>query len=426
MRNKPVSIIASDQTVSSIPADEVRQGDRVLLSPGERAMIDMRVVTGESDIDDSFLTGESLPKTYAPGMTLHAGAINLTNAIQGEALGTADNSLLASIAEMLEAGEQRKTAYRKLADRAVSFYIPFVHTTAALAGLLWLLIGASVSEALMISVTTLIITCPCALALAAPVAQVVAAGRLFKRGIYLRSGDALERLADIDHVAFDKTGTLTIGRPKLRGVFSADTENELSNKDADCAITDAALLARVSQHPLSRALASVAGIGAVHFNVSETPGKGLSATVEGEEWRLGSAEWVGANQLSLHTGPRLFFRKGVQPVIVFAFEDVPVKSASTALDQIAGLGISCEILSGDQATSVSRLAETVGINTWRAECTPDSKVNRLEALRSHGKHTLMVGDGLNDTAALVSCSRFSCAWKRYGPVPIGERRSLLW
>ena len=400
MRNKPVTIIGANQTVSSVAADDVREGDAVLLAPGERAMVDMQITNGNSEVDDSFLTGESLPKLYAPGMVLRAGAINLTTSMQGRALGATDNSLLASIAEMLEAGEQRRTSYRKLADRAVSFYIPFVHTTAALAGLGWLMFGASISEALMISVTTLIITCPCALALAAPVAQVVAAGRLFKRGIFLRSGDALERLAEIDHVAFDKTGTLTIGVPELMEVSVTGASNGLNDAESMTAINEAAKLARASHHPLSRAIAKTAGLGPILADVSETPGKGLKAIVGGEEWCLGSAEWVGLNKASDYIGPALYFKRGDDPVIVFAFEDVPLDSACETLRELGALGISSEIISGDRAASVAALADTLGMENWKAECTPKTKVVRLEALRSAGHHTLMVGDGLNDTGAL--------------------------
>ena len=400
MRNKAVTVVGPDNTTTSMAANDVRAGDIVLLAPGERAMVDMRIVTGTSDVDDSFLTGESLPKLYVPGMILHAGAINLTNALQGEALGAADNSLLASIAEMLEAGEQRRTTYRKLADCAVSFYIPFVHTTAALAGLIWLMLGAAVSEALMISVTTLIITCPCALALAAPVAQIVAASRLFKRGIFLRSGDALERFAEVDHVAFDKTGTLTLGRPTLLDSAVADRKGNLPRAEHSSALKDAATLARASHHPLSLALAEAAGPGAVLEDVQERPGKGLIGTAGGEIWNLGSADWVGLKAQSFHAGPTLFFKRGNRPIILFEFADEPLASAGTALQKLTTQGISAEIISGDRTEAVSALAGTLSVKKWTAECTPESKVAHLEQLRRDGHKTLMVGDGLNDTGAL--------------------------
>ena len=178
-------------------------------------MIDIEVAAGTSTVDESLVTGESLPRLMQPGETLYAGTVNLDHPMTGKALGSASDSLLSDIAAMLEAGEQNRARYRRLADKAVSLYVPFVHTTAALTLAAWLLIGASPRDAIMVAVATLIITCPCALALAAPVAQVVASGRLFRNGTYLRSGDALERFSEIDHIVFDKTGTLTLGTPTL-------------------------------------------------------------------------------------------------------------------------------------------------------------------------------------------------------------------
>ena len=205
MQTSAVTRVADNGEAVSVAASDVAAGDHILLAPGERAMVDMRILAGTSDVDESLVTGESIPRTFSPGMVLHAGAINVSAQLRGEALKAVEDSLLSQIGEMLEAGEQRRSAYRRIADRAVSIYVPFVHTTAALACVGWLLLGASLPDALMIAAATLIITCPCALALAAPVAQVVAAGRLFRKGVYLRSGDAFERLAEIDHIVFDKT-----------------------------------------------------------------------------------------------------------------------------------------------------------------------------------------------------------------------------
>ena len=400
MRNRPVTILDRDRNTRSIAADTVQTGDTIIIAPGERAMVDLRISNGSSDVDESLLTGESLPQLRIPGMVLRAGAINLTRSLKGTALGAAENSVLSTIADMLEAGEQRKSAYRQLADRAVSFYIPFVHTAAALAGLIWLLRGASVSDALMISVTTLIITCPCALALAAPVAQVVAAGRLFGRGIYLRSGDALERLAEIDHIAFDKTGTLTLGAPKLQAMLINGSPICLHTAEANAYIGRAGKLARASHHPLSKAIAKVAGTGDVLPGISETPGKGLEAFVNGTRWRLGSITWIGQGMPPANTGPMLQFTAGDDLVVTFLFEDVPQASATAALADIRAQDISLEIISGDRQEPVEALAAKLEIADWMADCTPEMKVARLELLRSAGHNTLMVGDGLNDTGAL--------------------------
>ncbi|KCZ62504.1 heavy metal translocating P-type ATPase [Hyphomonas atlantica] len=400
MQTSAVTRVADNGEAVSVAASDVAAGDHILLAPGERAMVDMRILAGTSDVDESLVTGESIPRTFSPGMVLHAGAINVSAQLRGEALKAVEDSLLSQIGEMLEAGEQRRSAYRRIADRAVSIYVPFVHTTAALACVGWLLLGASLPDALMIAAATLIITCPCALALAAPVAQVVAAGRLFRKGVYLRSGDAFERLAEIDHIVFDKTGTLTLGTPKLNSILIGDRQLEARSQEASRLLSDAARLARASHHPLSRALVSAAGVGAAAENVKEIAGHGLEAELDGMIWRLGSAAWVGAEADGEASGPSLWFSRGDEPEVKFQFTDDIQPGAREALDTLRDQSISLEIVSGDQNASVSALANSLGISDWTGEAKPKDKVAGLEALRTQDAHVLMVGDGLNDAGAL--------------------------
>jgi Cu2+-exporting ATPase len=387
LRGRSVNRINADGQTEAVRADDIKEGDHILLAAGERAVIDVKVLSGMSTIDESLVTGESLPRTINAGQKLYAGTVNIDQPIQGIALGAASDSLLSDISDMLEAGEQKRSAYRKIADKAVSLYVPFVHTTAALTFIAWLLLGANVREATMVAVTTLIITCPCALALAAPVAQVVASGRLFKKGVFLRSGDALERLAEIDHVVFDKTGTLTLGMPVL-----------ISEDMAELQI--AAQLARASHHPLSRAIAAAAGLGPVAQSVTEHPGLGLESEIDGIVYRLGSAEWVESSGTPVTTGPALWFcRLGEAPVL-FEFEDQVRSDASQTVRALSALGIESEILSGDRAGAVERAAKTLSISAWTAGVSPAQKAERLEALTKAGKKPLMIGDGLNDAGAL--------------------------
>ena len=401
MQTSAVTRLTDKGDAVSVAARDVAAGDRILLAPGERAMVDMRIFDGVSDVDESLVTGESLPRTFSPGMTLHAGAINVSAPLRGEALKVVEESLLSQIGEMLEAGEQRRSAYRRIADRAVSIYVPFVHTTAALACLGWLLLGASLPDALMIAAATLIITCPCALALAAPVAQVVAAGRLFRKGVYLRSGDAFERLAEIDHIVFDKTGTLTLGTPKLEGMVLTGQSLALDSPEAKAMLADAASLARVSHHPLSRALVATAGSGAAREGVREIAGCGLEASVDGQTWRLGSANWIGTDKaLAAASGPSLWFARGDAPAVQFRFVDNVQPGTADALNTLRAQGIDLEIVSGDQNGAVASLAGTLGIADWTGEASPQAKVARLETLRGQNHRVLMVGDGLNDAGAL--------------------------
>lgn len=373
----------------AVRACDIQPGDHILLTPGERAVIDMTISQGRTSLDESLVTGETLPRSAGPGSMLYSGSINLGQTIHGIAAAAAGDSLLADITDLLEAGEQRRSTYRKIADRAVSIYVPFVHTTALLAFLGWLAMGASVREAILIAVSTLIITCPCALALAAPVVQVVASSRLFKQGVFLKSGDALERLASVDHIVFDKTGTLTLGKPQW-----------LPGDRSRAVLEDAAKLTRSSRHPLSCALTIAAGKGIVASNVTEETGLGLTAMVDGVEHRLGSADWVGDTDKIDHTGPVLWYRKDGHAPVPFLFQDTLHENAAASIKALKDSGLTMEILSGDTDSAVSALASRLNIEDWTAKATPTSKVARLEELRAGNRNVLMVGDGLNDAAAL--------------------------
>ena len=388
LQNRSVTRRSATGLLESIRADDVREGDEIILAAGERAVIDLKISDGRSSVDESLVTGESLPRLVQAGETLYAGTINLDQPMTGKALGEASDSLLSEIAGLLEAGEQKRARYRKIADKAVSLYVPFVHSAAALTLIAWLMLGASPREAILVAVATLIITCPCALALAAPVAQVVASGRLFRNGVYLRSGDALERLAEIDHVVFDKTGTLTLGSPHL-----------ISEHGPELAL--AARLARASRHPLSRAIVAIAGPGAMAEEIEEQPGLGVQGLIDSKRYRLGSAEWVGVPNPPNAQGPTLWFAEDKAPPIQFRFEDQLQDDAKTALGKFEKAGIPVEILSGDSEAAVSRVAEQLAISTWQAKVSPQGKVDRLTTLRDQDKKVLMVGDGLNDAGALA-------------------------
>ncbi|MCR9077904.1 MAG: heavy metal translocating P-type ATPase [Hyphomonadaceae bacterium] len=388
LQNRSVNRLGRDQSVESVRAEDVRRGDTILLAAGERAVIDIKIETGTSTVDESLVTGESLPRLIQAGETLYAGTVNLDHPIRGEALGSTSDSLLADIAQMLEAGEQKRARYRQIADKAVSLYVPFVHTTAAVTLIAWLLLGAGVRDAIMVAVATLIITCPCALALAAPVAQVVASGRLFRKGIYLRSGDALERFAEVDHLVFDKTGTLTLGTPTLVSTHGDE-------------LADAAHLARASRHPLSRAIVAVAGAGPIASDVKEMPGLGVEGEIDGKRCRLGSADWVGVERSAATSGPTMWFSNGDAAPVQFLFRDQLQSDAGDVFADLRAHGFEMEILSGDTSEAVERVAAEIDISDWHAQVSPQDKVDRLSALTAADKKVLMVGDGLNDAGALA-------------------------
>ncbi len=367
---------------------DVRPGDILLLAAGDRLGVDAEVISGASDMDLRLVTGEIEPVAAWPGQALHAGAVNGSGHLRVRALATADRSLTAEIARLLEAGEQKKSSYRRIADKAAAAYVPLVHTAAALGFAGWLLLGANLPQALFVAVSVLIITCPCALALAAPMVQVVAAGQLFRQGAYLASGDALERIAAVDHVVFDKTGTLTLGDPIL------------SDPGADpVTLASAAQLARASRHPFSRAIVQAAGPGPVAEQVVELPGAGVAGLVDGRLARLGSANFLNAKDA---THSHLWFGFDGEAPVSFRFDEKLRPEAKATIAQLLRMGVTTELLSGDEPERVRRAAEAAGIPDWTASADPVAKVDRLRFLEAAGRKVLMVGDGLNDAAALAS------------------------
>ncbi|MEQ1607903.1 MAG: heavy metal translocating P-type ATPase [Hyphomonadaceae bacterium] len=387
MQTATATRIGASGSTEAIRASDIRSGDMLLIAAGEQLAADVEIVTGESEADLRLVTGEIEPASCRPGQVLHAGSVNLSAPIRVRALARADQSLMADVARLLEAGEQKKSAYRKLADKAAEIYVPQVHATAALGFVGWLIFGATPAQALHVAITVLIITCPCALALAAPLVQVVAAGTLFRRGIYLTSGDALERLATVDHVIFDKTGTLTLGDPVL-----SDAPSRAGLGAA------AAALARASHHPCSRALVRAAGPGPVASDVEEHPGQGVSALVDGRKARLGSAAFVGVPPGS---GSELWYAVDGRAPEAMHFEDCLRSDAHDTVARLKRMGLGVELLSGDADVRVERAAVAAGIKQWRGGATPLIKARHLEALQASGMKVLMVGDGLNDAAALA-------------------------
>lgn len=370
----------------AVRASDVRPGDMLLVAAGERLAVDAEVVSGASDIDLRMVTGEVTPSAAYTGQVLHAGAVNLSAPLRVRAIAAASQSLTAEISRLLEAGEQKKSSYRRIADRATEAYVPQVHVAAALTFIGWLVMGAAVSHAAFIAITVLIITCPCAIALAAPMVQVAASGRLFRHGVYLSSGDALERIATVDHVVLDKTGTLTLGDPVLVGAYPP------------AVLERAALLARASRHPFSRAMARAAGPGPVAERFEEHPGEGVSGNIDGRAARLGSAVFCG---VAVRGGSELWFAIQGEPPTAFHFEDALRPEAHETVSRLRAMGLSVELLSGDSEERVAKAAAAAGIAAWSAAATPVSKAQRLADLERDGHRVLMVGDGLNDAAALA-------------------------
>jgi Cu2+-exporting ATPase len=370
-----------------VPVSQVAVGDRLAVTAGDRIPVDGTVEEGCSEVDNALISGETRPAAVTSGSAVHAGALNLGGRLVIRARAVAQDSTVAEIGRLLEAGAQSRSAYVRLADRAAALYVPIVHTLAAATFVLGWTLGLGLHEALLRATAVLIVTCPCALGLAVPAVQAAASGRLFRAGVLVKSGAALERLAEADYVVLDKTGVLTEGRPRL-------IDPDLA------ALPAAASLARASRHPLARSLALAAGPGPTADDVTETAGQGLAGFVRGRPARLGRASFVGARAAEV-AETELWFAIDGEPPIRFRFADAPRADAAQTVARLKAMGLGVEILSGDAAPAVGLAAAATGVERWRAQVTPLEKADAIRTLREAGRRVLMVGDGLNDAAALA-------------------------
>ena len=387
-----VTVIEEDGTRRLLAPNKVAPGMRIFVAAGDRVAVDGRVVSGESDIDSSLINGETTPAAVAPGETVFAGTLNLSAPLTVEVTAVGEDTLLAETVRLVETAEQGRARYVALADRVARWYAPVVHSLAALTFAGWLIAGTEWREALLNAIAVLIVTCPCALGLAVPVVQVVTSGRLLRRGILIKAGTALERLAGTDTLVFDKTGTLTTGRPALLADAAIDEQTRAL----------AASLAVASRHPLARALVAAHPCILPRPDVVEHPGRGLSAETETGIIRLGSRNWCGDPGADTPQGPELWLDRPGRPPICFRFADTLRPDAAESIALLKARGFAIEILSGDSKAAVAAAATAAGIEAWQAGCTPADKTRRLEELAAEGRRVAMIGDGLNDAPALAA------------------------
>ena len=391
LRAQTATVIDAAGGTKRLPAASLAVGDRVLVAAGERIPVDGDIAEGRSSVDNSMIDGESLPAALAPGDKVLAGMLNLAAPLRVTVTATGERSFIAEIARLMEAAEQGRARLVMLADRVARLYAPVVHLLALATFVAWALYGPW-QQALFAAVAVLIITCPCALGLAVPVVQVVASGRLMRRGILLKSATALERLAAVDTVVFDKTGTLTLGRLALRADHSYDAAS----------LALAASLAAASRHPLSEALRRASPDAPVLPEVREHQGAGLSAETAEGEVRLGSRAFCGIAAGDDDGSPELWLTRPGKPALRFTFADALRRDASAVVDALIRSGKRVLLLSGDRAPAVALVARQLGIADWRSGLRPEEKCAALHALEDAGARTLMVGDGLNDAAALAT------------------------
>lgn len=365
---------------------DLQAGDLVLVAAGEKIPSDSEIISGCSEVDTSAITGESAPRLYSEGEKVFGGTMNISAPLTCRILQASEDSTLAEAVRLMEQAEQGRAQYVRLADKAARLYTPVVHTLAALAFLGWFFIGGiGWQEALLIAITTLIITCPCALGLAVPVVQVLTVGWLMKRGILVKSADALEKLNVVNTIVLDKTGTLTLGKPKVKTAEGSEHHLAL-----------AASLADQSKHPLSQAISAfVAGNRVALESIEEIPGKGIQARWKDHSLFLGKGGGAQANSTTV-----VFLIDGKQ-LAVFTLVDELRPDALETLKAFTSAGLNTHLLSGDYFPVVRSLAESLNISDYDAEILPAGKLEKIKHLEKAGNHCLMVGDGLNDAPALA-------------------------
>jgi len=392
----------------SVASSALVVGDRIQVAPGQRFPVDGTIARGTTEVDESIVSGEARPVPRQRGMTVLAGALNLSGGVEVNVTRLAADSFVARVARLVEEAQSRKAPIQSLADRLAVLFVPMIMAVAVLTVLSWLLAGHDLSRAIINGVAVLVVACPCALGLATPTAVLVATGRAAARGILFRGGDILEATARIQTAAFDKTGTLTIGRPEVTGVLPA-------SGSAEGLLSLAASLEQVSSHPLAQAIvreARAKGLSVTPGVAQVVPGQGLFLESEQGCVRVGTRDFltehginVPASSPSTQTEVHLAVGGRYQGLILL--NDTIRPEAGPVIAELKRLGIGLIMLTGDHPAAARRIADPLGID-FLAGLTPERKAAWVKTAQEGGRTVLMVGDGINDAPAL-SAANVGCA-----------------
>ncbi|MEY4091388.1 MAG: hypothetical protein RLZZ496_570 [Pseudomonadota bacterium] len=398
LRIPVASKINADGHVSDVPSDALSAGDLIHIAAGSRIGADGIIETGQSQIDSSLVTGETELTAVKPGDLVYAGTFNHHGALTIRVVAAGSRTLLADIGKLIDEALTNRSRYVQLADRIARIYAPIVHIAAALTAMMWIVLGTSVHDALIIAIAVLIVTCPCALALAAPVVQVITSGALFRKGLLIRAGDMIERMAEIDTIIFDKTGTLTLPEPSLIDA------SQLSDK----AMLMAGRLALSSHHPLARAVSEAVREKQKRLepypDAQEITGSGIQCVIDGVEARLGSPSFCNVTApVWKENVSYLAFRFGSEAGLISVGQSLRADAADT-INKLKAKGYQIMILSGDHSDIVRKVANDLSISDWRGHVLPKEKRDLLVAMKDQGRKVLMVGDGLNDAPALAAAT----------------------
>lgn len=395
---------------TEIPSSDVLVGDIVVVKPGMSIPVDGTIVFGETAIDESAITGESIPCEKSVGDNVTGGTINKSGYIRFEAKRVGSDTTLSSIISLVEEASSGKAPISRLADKIAGVFVPIVILVALITMVVWLVIGADFEFSMSCAISVLVISCPCALGLATPVAIMVGTGKGATGGILIKSGEALQTLQSIKTVVLDKTGTITEGKPSVTDVFAL-------NDDAVELVKIAGSLEKQSEHPLSLAICDYAENNGIETDdaseFSAIFGKGVRGKIDGKEYFAGNLHLMKENNIDTENVLDIIKSctdKGQTPVLIsdeekvigiFAIEDKVKENAKVAAKRLSDMGISVLMLTGDNMKTASVVANSVGIKNVIAEVLPEDKESKIQMLQENGEKVSMVGDGINDAPALA-------------------------